>query len=174
MRPDQRFSRCDLETAGASSLNQKWTELNEKHSFIFCRIVKHKQNWRQLISSNLDRCFVSERWQFSLSFDFWFWSLSETTVERRNHTPDGPPGCQPGGFGVAQNHFSLGCFSKITTEKYVERLEMKLWKYDSFLTWQKWTLCEERIATRIITLIYVVNVFPFHLGECVWHKERTT
>ena len=67
---------------------------------------------------------------------------AKTTVERRNHTPDSPPDCPLGGladglggFDVAQNQFLLcvGCFSKITTKKYVERLEMKLCKYDSFL-----------------------------------------
>ena len=58
----------------------------------------------------------------------------------KNHTPLGPPDC-PGtkvglvGFDDTQNHILLdvGCFSKITTEKYVERLVMKLSKYDSFL-----------------------------------------
>ena len=39
---------------------------------------------------------------------------------------------------------------------------MKLCKHDSFLIWQKWTLCEERRETRIVRLIHVVNAFPFH------------
>ena len=126
--------------------------------------MKHNQNWRQLISPNLDKYFFGERWQFSFSNH-----QAKTTVERCNHTPLGPPVCPGtkvgwGGLDVAQNQFLLcvGCFSKITTEKYVERLEMKLCKYDSFLIWQKWTLCEERRTTRIVKLIHVVNAFPFH------------
>ena len=141
----------------------------EKHSFIFCRIVKHNQNWRQLISPNLDNYFFTERWQISLSSNFDSNHQAKSTVERCNHTPTGPPDCPGtkvglGGLDCAQNQFlvGVGCFSKITTEKYVERLVMKLSKYDSFLIWQKWTLCEERRATRIVTLIHVVNAFPFH------------
>ena len=141
----------------------------EKHSFIFCRIVKHNQNWRQLISPNLNNYFFTERWQISLSSNFNSNHQAKSTVERCNHTPVGPPDCPGtkvglGGLDCAQNQFlvGVGCFSKITTEKYVERLVMKLSKYDSFLIWQKWTLCEERRATRIVTLIHVVNAFPFH------------
>ena len=141
----------------------------EKHSFIFCRIVKHNQNWRQLISPNLNNYFFTERWQISLSSNFDSNHQAKSTVERCNHTPTGPPDCPGtkvglGGLDCAQNQFlvGVGCFSKITTEKYVERLVMKLSKYDSFLIWQKWTLCEERRATRIVTLIHVVNAFPFH------------
>ena len=141
----------------------------EKHSFIFCRIVKHNQNWRQLISPNLDNYFFTERWQFSLSSNFDSNHQAKTTVEKCNHTPLGPPSCDGvkvglGGLDATQNQILLGigCFSKITTEKYVERLVMKLCKYDSFLIWQKWTLCEKRRTTRIDTLIHVVNAFPFH------------
>ena len=141
----------------------------EKHSFIFCRIVKHNQNWRQLISPNLDNYFFTERWQFSLSSNFDSNHQAKKTVEKCNHTPVGPPSCDGvkvglGGLDATQNQILLGigCFSKITTEKYVERLVMKLSKYDSFLIWQKWTLCEERRATRIVTFIHVVNAFLFH------------
>ena len=145
----------------------------EKHSFIFCRIVKHNQNWRQLISPNLNNYFFTERWQISLSSNFDSNHQAKSTIERCNHTPVGPPVGPPdcpgtkvglGGLDCTQIQFlvGVGCFSKITTEKYVERLVMKLSKYDSFLIWQKWTLCEERRATRIVTLIHVVNEFPFH------------
>ena len=131
----------------------------EKHSFIFCRIEKYNQNWRQLISPNLDK-------NYSVKGNN---SLCHLTIERCNHTPLGPPDCDGVEVGLVglddtQNHILLGvgCFSKITTEKYVERLVMMLCKYDSFLIWQKWTLCEERRTTRIVTLSHVVNAFPFH------------
>ena len=60
-------------------------------------------------------------------------------MERCNHTPLGPPDCDDEveivGLDGSQNQFlvGVGCFSKITTEKYVEMLVMKLCKYDSFL-----------------------------------------
>ena len=73
-----------------------------------------------------------------LIFDFNH--QAKTTVERCNHTPVGPPDCDGtkvglGGLDCTQNQFlvGVGCFSKITTEKYVEMLVMKLCKYDSFL-----------------------------------------
>ena len=60
-----------------------------------------------------------------MSFNFIFYSnhQAKTTVERCNHTPDAP---KVGlvGLDASQNQILLGigCFSKITTEKYVERL----------------------------------------------------
>ena len=73
-----------------------------------------------------------------LIFDFNH--QAKTTIERCYHTPVGPPDCGGtkvglGGLDGTQNQILLdvGCFSKITTEKYVERLVMKLSKYDSFL-----------------------------------------
>ena len=53
----------------------------------------------------------------------------------------------------------------VSLKSLQRKVEMKLCKYDSFLIWQKWTLCEERRTTRIVTLIHVVNAFPFHLGN---------
>ena len=65
---------------------------------------------------------------------------AKTTVERCNHTPLGPPVCDGVEVGLVgldgtqiQILLGIGCFSKITTENDVERLVMKLWKYDSFL-----------------------------------------
>ena len=72
-----------------------------------------------------------------LIFDFNH--QAKATVERCNHTPVGPPDCgdEVGliDLDAFQNQILLGigCFSKITTEKCVERLIMKLCKYDSFL-----------------------------------------
>ena len=141
----------------------------EKHSFISCRIVKHNQNWRQLISPNLDKNFSVKGNNSLCHLIFNSNHQAKTTVERCSHTPVGPPDCNGPkvglvGLDVAQNQFLLcvGCSSKITIEKYVERLVMKLYKYDSFLLWQKWTLCEERRTIRLVTLIHVVNTFPFH------------
>ena len=125
--------------------------------------MKHNQNWRQRISPNLDKNFSVKGNNSHCHLIFYSNHRAKTTVERCNHTPEAP---KVGlvGLDASQNQILLGigCFSKITTEKYVEMLVMKLCKYDSFLIWQKWTLCEERRATRIVTLIHVVNAFPFH------------
>ena len=102
--------------------------------------MKHNQNWRQRISPNLDKNFSVKGNNSLCHLIFDSNHQAKTTVERCNHTPVGPPDCDGtkvglGGLDGTQNQILLGfgCFSKITTEKYVERLVMKLSKYDSFL-----------------------------------------
>ena len=85
--------------------------------------MKHNQNWRQRISPNLDKNF-SVKGNNSLCYLIFYSNhRAKTTVERCNHTPEAP---KVGlvGLDASQNQILLGigCFSKITTEKYVERL----------------------------------------------------
>ena len=164
---------CDLETAGASNLNQKYTGLNDWYlrntpSFsvaLWSTIETEDSSFPQTLISN----FSVKGENTPCHLIFYSNHQAKTTVERCNHTPVGPLPCDGPkvrlvGLDTSQNQILLGigCFSKITTKKYVERLIAKLCKYGSFLIWQKWTLCEERRTTRIVTLIHVVNAFSFH------------